>query len=111
MAGLRKSSPVRPRRKLICGRALHEIVDRIFGQHVEESVERLAQRRVQTAAVDQRAFDRAVFEALGHRKAVFGHFDDVEEADLLRRFAEPDATVAAPDGFDQARLIQRLQGS
>jgi len=79
------------------GTRLDEVIDRIFGQHVEEGIQRLAQRRVQAAAVDQRALYGAILEALRHGEAVLGNLDDIEQADLLRGAPEADATIAAAE--------------
>ena len=89
--------------------SLDEIVDRIFGQHVEEGVERLAQRRVQAAAVNKRTFDGAVLETFRHGEAVFGDPDHIEQADLFGRLAKPHAAIAAANCFHQAGLVERLE--
>ena len=86
-----------------------EVGDRVAGEHGEEGVKRLAQRRIQRAAVDQRAFGGVVLEAFGHGEAFFSDAHDIEQVDLLGRAAESYAAVAATHGLDQAGLDQRLQ--
>src|SRR5882762_2962680 len=61
---------------------LDEVVDRIICQHVEEGVERLAQRGIQPTAIDQRAIGSIVVEAFGHRETVFSDAYDIEQGDL-----------------------------
>ena len=64
---------------------LDEIVNRIFGQHVEEGVERLAQCGVQAAAVDQRTIGRAVVERFLDSGAAVAIWD--RDLDLAQKTA------------------------
>jgi len=86
-----------------------DIIDRELGEDLEECVERLAQGRVQTAAIDQRAISSIVFKTLRHGEIFLGHPHYVEEGNILGRFAELDAAISATHGFNETILNQGLK--
>src|SRR5690606_12616961 len=80
----------------------------IAGEHLEECAERLAQRLVQAAFIDQRAVG-AILEAFGHGEVLFCHPDNVKQGDLRGVLRQPDAAVAATNRLHEAGLHQRLE--
>src|SRR5687767_4482224 len=59
-----------------------EVGDRITLEHGEERPERLAQRGIEVAGIDQRTADVAALETLRHGEVLFGQAHGLEQRDL-----------------------------